>query len=72
MHTYDLISDEDIWVHGVVGQMGVVNMTAAVYMDRVYGKHGPGDKPWFICLVTPTKENTLWHSSYLMKSLYFL
>lgn len=72
VHSYDLISDEDIWEHRVVEQMGVVNMTVSVYMDHLYGKHKQGDKPWFICIVTPNKSNTIWHSSYLMKSMYFL
>lgn len=34
-HPYDSIVNEDIWEFGVVTKMGVLNMTAELYTERV-------------------------------------
>lgn len=72
--TYDLIADDDIWEYKIVEQMGVINMTSSMYMERVYNaKPYPGfDKPWLICLIAPGNDYVIYPSSFLMKSLYFL
>lgn len=74
VYTYDLISEEDIWEHGLVTDMGVINMTAEVYMERLYNAPPPrpNDKPWYICMVETSKHNAIVYSTYLMKSLYFM
>ena len=32
-YNYELITDEDIWDYNVVQDVGVVNLTTAIYMD---------------------------------------
>lgn len=54
-HPYDSIVNEDIWEFGVVTKMGVLNMTAELYTERVL-PHKKGDKPWFFCILSPGVE----------------
>ena len=70
-HLYETIVDEDIWVYDVVTKIGVLNLTAELYTERVL-PHKAGDTPWYICIVSPGMAKPYWHSTYLMKSLYFL
>ena len=32
-YNYDIITDEDIWDYNVVQDIGVVNLTSAIYME---------------------------------------
>ena len=70
VHSYDSIVPEDIWEYGVVTDIGVHNMTAELYTSQIY-EMSPGAKPWFICIVAKKHINNF-HSTHLMKSLYFL
>ena len=45
-------------------------------MEQIF-KMKPGDKPWLISIIHPGKVETLknsnwWHSTYVLKSLYFM
>jgi hypothetical protein len=40
-------------------------------MDKILN-HKKGDKPWWIAIVAPGVESGFWHSTYVMKTLYFL
>ena len=71
VHNYQEIMPEDVWQYNVVQKMGVQNLTAELYMEKVYNMK-KGDKPWFVCMINfkPTQRGS--HATYLMKSLYFL
>ena len=48
-----------------------------MYMEQIFTQK-PGDKPWLISIVywgrveKSEKSSNWWHSTYVMKSLYFL
>ena len=56
-------------------EAGVIKITEKIYNEKLYGMK-PGDKPWLISIVYPGKRdgdvNKWWHSTHVMKSLYFL
>ena len=72
---YAEITEEDIWHYRVVDQIGVRNLTAELYTNEIYNKVQRKerlDKPWWICLMVPHQHITFSHSTFIMKSLYFL
>ena len=71
IHSYESIVDEDIWKYKVADEMGVRNLTAEMYMEEVYPMK-KGDKPWYICMINKSMGPSYSHSTFLMKSLYFL
>ena len=56
VYNYEEIVNEDIWDYKVVQKMGVIELTADLYTERVYQdtQANPEHKPWFICIIVPT------------------
>ena len=75
VYNYEELTDEDIWVHHVAEDAGVMRITEKIYNEKLLGMK-KGDKPWLISIVYPGKvgsdNNHWWHSTHVMKSLYFL
>ena len=65
------ITSEDIWERNLVLKAGVTNLTAEIYMDKIYNQK-VGDKPWYICIAAHGVRTAYWQSTYVMKSLFFL
>ena len=76
LYGYEDITDEDIWQYHVAENEGVIRLTEKIYNEQILNMKS-GDKPWLISIVHPgllsdiTSEKW-WHSTYVMKSLYFL
>ena len=51
--------------------MGVVEITDKIYEDKIMNMR-EGDKPWMVIIVLPGINSAYWHSTYALKTLYFL
>ena len=75
LYPYEDITEEDIWEYHIAEDAGVIKLTEKLYNERILNMK-PGDKPWLISIVYPAntggQKDIWWHSTHVMKSLYFL
>jgi len=70
-HDFDQVTDEDIWTYNVATDMGVIEITDEIYEEKLLNMQ-KGDKPWMVVILLPGLNDNHWHSTYVMKTLYFL
>jgi len=70
-YDYEQITEDYVWTYGVMEKAGVVRLTNELYEQKILNMK-KGDTPWWVVIVAPGVESGYWHSSYVMKTLYFL
>lgn len=70
-YDYEQITEDDVWTYGAIEASGVVKVTQEIYEEKIMNNK-KGDKPWWVVIIVPGTKTKFWHSTYVMKTLYFL